>query len=479
MSLDIPTRFPLVTMPTNRGQNPEFDGKIINGYSELNPQTNEYDVIRRPAFRPDSTLNQTDGGRGIYSWVISPSSSTRIQVRFTSPTTTVYADNTAIGVVAAGFYDGFQPIQSATPYLFFKHSGDGYFTDGVSVTSIIDTTWVSFGANVLPGSASLNGRLYVLVAPDYVYGAANLNDAAVWSALNVIRANDNPDFGVAITRHLQYILVLKTLSAQVFYDAGNPTGSPLSPVEGVRIPYGCSNAASVVRIGDNTIWVGKSYDTNPGQLLHVVMLQGLQCEIISTVYISRLLNSYASITAAYSLSVDGHKFYCLQCYRSVDDTTHTLVFDLISGLWSEWELPAIIYMGAGNGGTYDLQPFIGATLTTTAGNNTDALVTAGASISIQLELITPNMDFGIDRWKTLSALYINGDQASGGTLQIRRSDNDYQKWSNFRTIDMSKEKPRVIDEGGFYKRAYNIRYTNDFGPIRLRSMGMQMDLGVS
>jgi hypothetical protein len=70
----------------------------------------------------------------------------------------------------------------------------------------------------------------------------------------------------------------------------------------------------------------------------------------------------------------------------------------------------------------------------------------------------------------------NADQTDGSVLYVRASEDDYQTWSNFRKVDLSKKRPILTGLGTFYRRAYHFRhYCNT--KFRIRSVDLQMDIG--
>lgn len=478
MSEEPPKRWPLVTNPGNRFFDPTKDGRLVNAFAEKDPQFNEYDVIRRPGVQPNSSLTtMADSGRGIFNWRPDAATSYLMQVRQAAGVATLYKDTAAIDTVEVSDipYD-WEPVASATPSLFFKTGGKAFIYDDSAVTPVNDANWLSFADYVLPGLASLNGRLYALAAPNRVYGATNLNDGSAWSTTNLILANDNPDWGTYICRYLQYILVMKTSTTEVFQDVGNPTGSPLGKVEGVSIPYGCVHTECVVRINDDLFWPAKSRNTaQDTEMTQVVRMSGLTPQVISTPEIDRILSS-TTPSSAYCLLLTGHKFYCLECLQA-DGNRITLVFDLTEGLWYEWYMPTRILAASGGPYNFVLQPYEGQPLQIGSLITHDQTVNTDPVLPISMDIFTPNMDFGLDYIKTCNMLYFTGDQTNGTILQIRRSDDDYKSWSNWRRVDLSKKKPRIADEGAFYRRAYHLRF-NQVGPIRLRSMGLSLDLGL-
>lgn len=476
MADEPPKRWPLVTNPGNRFAAPTQDGRLVNCFAELDPQYNEWDIIRRFGVRPHPAFDSSfdNLGKGIFSW--SPSFGTNyiMQVRSDGATAGIYRNTTFLDNVQDLVYDAFEPVQSSTPTLFFKAGGFGYTTDGTTVTAISDANWLTFDQDLLPGAASLNGRLYVLAAPNRVYGATNLNDGTAWSLLNLILANSDPDNGTYIVRYLEYILVMKELSTEVFRDEGNSTGSPLGKVPGVNIPYGCLFYRTVVRINDDLMWVATSRNSSNLQTIRqLVQMQGLSTQVVSTPQVDRLLTIYTPI-AAYPMFRSAHKLYCVELFTGFDYIT--LVYDLTSQLWYEWYMPTRISFSSGGPFGEILQATDGQPLQPVTNASFDQTEIAGALIPIPMDIYTPNMDFGVDWQKTLWSLSFTGDQTAGTILKIRRSDDDYQTWSNFRQVDLSKKKPRISDEGAFYRRAYHLRF-DQAGPIRLRSMGMLLELG--
>jgi hypothetical protein len=51
--------------------------------------------------------------------------------------------------------------------------------------------------------------------------------------------------------------------------------------------------------------------------------------------------------------------------------------------------------------------------------------------------VTDNIDSGTTKRKFFQRIEIIGDKVSA-TLKIRHSDDDYQTWSNYRSVDLSK-----------------------------------------
>ena len=91
---------------------------------------------------------------------------------------------------------------------------------------------------------------------------------------------------------------------------------------------------------------------------------------------------------------------------------------------------------------------------------------------------TPNFDANIDRRKIVKLVRVLADKTPGSVIQIRHNDNDYEpsKWTNFRRLDLNQERPFLVDDGTFNRRAYHIRHQCNT-TLRLNAIDLQMDLG--
>jgi hypothetical protein len=475
---DQPARWPLVTNPLNRAGSVTQDGRLVNCFAELNPQTKQYDVIKRPGWHNDAAFTNTvgDNALGFFVWFPLPATgpSYTLSIVETAGTAKFYEDNVFIANVTFGAavddcrFDFIPLNTSPASLLFLKQTNNGYTWDGTTLTAIADAAYVSFRANLAPGAVYLNSRVYVATTENQIYGTSNNDDVSVWSLLNVILANNTPGYTVGLIRHLNYVLAMKGGSVEVFYDAGNSTGSPLARVDGVRIPYGITTFNSVVSYNDTLYWVSQGQGgALDGADFRVVMMKGLEPQIISTPYIERLLTNETYGTV---VLFPGHRFYVIWSKT----TNFSLWYDIDQGIWSEETGIVRIRQASGDQPYY--QSYDGHVQISDVTDYMDYEV-AGVGTPIQVDIYTPNMDFDIDREKTLSILYFNGDQVPGSSLQVRHTDDDYQSWSNFRPADLSLKKPMITDEGSFYHRAYNLRHTANTS-MRLKTCGLQMDIGV-
>lgn len=477
-AMDAPQRWPLVTDPLNRAASTLQDGRLINCYAELNKQTKEFDVIKRAGWEQNGSYTNTVGfvAEGFFAWYPLPAASApdvlSIVAQSGAGPTRLFNYNTYVQDVSGLISPtpqrwDFVPLNDNPSTLFMKQVNNGYVWDGAVATAIADAAYVSFQSILVPGAAYLNSRIYVATYENDVYNSSNNDDATVWNTLDVIKANNTVGYALGIVRHLQYILVFKGSSTEPFYDAGNPSpGSPLSRVDGVRIPFGLTSFNTVKSYNDVLHWVGQAEGSIPsGVDYRVIQMRGLDPSVISTPYIERLLidGLYGNI-----VTFAGHRFYTLWGFSN----ELSLWYDIDQGVWSEMYGVLAIFNSVEVSGFMFYQYYNGAVYQLTTTKYYDFTDQA-----IETQIYTPNIDFGLDREKFLSGLYFAGDQVTGSLIQVRYSDDDYQTWSQFRQVDLSQKRPALWDEGSFYRRAYHLYHVANT-PMRLRALGLQLDVGV-
>lgn len=460
-TVDMPKRFPLVWGPENRDHTSIKDAKLVNCYPEKTAE-GEYWIYKRAGYLLDSRPpNGNAAGRGAYNWLGDV---------YTIFGDTLYKNGTAVpGTVDTtnGVYR-FSSCLGATPKLQLGNGVKAYNYDaGGGLVEIIDA---DFPASFVKGWTFLDGTTYVM-RPDAGIQGSDINDPVNWDPLNLIIAQIEPDRGVALGKQLVYSIAFKQWTTEVFYDAGNATGSPLGPVQGAKISYGCASADSVQSIDDMLFWLS----TNRSVGIQVVKLEGLKVEVISTDPVERLLEQL-DLTTIYSfvLKSAGHRMYVV---TSVVNNI-TLAYDIDQKMWQQWTDV--------NGNYF---PMVAVTYNSSLqtvfqhATNGKLYITDDAHFTddgdtITVDIVTPNFDGGTDKRKHLNLLKFIGDQTVGSVLQVRKNDNDYREgsWSNFRMVDLSKMMPMLENNGTFVKRAYNLRHQKQTA-FRIKAMEMQLDLG--
>lgn len=460
-----PIRIPLATLPEQRSANLNLDAKVVNAFIEKQPGNDGVLVGKRPGLETLPADNVGDGvGRGIYYWSRGGNA-----YHVTGDLLRDEAFVTVGTVNTSGPY-WFNETLGTPYYMYLSNGAAGYTLSSAGVfAQIVDP---DYPAATVPGSAYLDGTLYVMDEEARIWGTTGLNNPTSWSATNMIRAQIEPDRGVAIAKQLIYVIALKEWTTEVFYDAGNPTGSPLLPVQNAKIGYGCANGYSVQSLDDKLYWVATARQRAP----FVVMLDKLRAEIISTPQIERLLQSYgaAAITGSWIVRVAGHTYYGIQ-YASI-----SIVYDADEKAWYYWTYEEVegVPQGLPVAGAYQYQQNYPQFQGLVAGRFFQLTPEAyrDASLKLPVEVVTPNFDGGVRVRKVMSILRVIADQNSGGQLAISWSDDDYKTWSPWAYVNLQDALPYLSNLGTFYKRAFKIRHSAN-APLRLQALEPELMLG--
>lgn len=456
-----PLRQPLLVNLENRSENPNIDARIVNGYIERDGQ-NEAWVYKRPTF---TSFQISPGGpaqgRGIYNW---------LGEIYTIWGGFIYKNNALLGAVAnAGWYS-FSATLGATPSLFFQN-GTSFYSYNTS-TGVIVVTPGSFTA-VQEGNVYLDGTTYLMDSLGNIWGS-NINDPTLWPATNVIKAQIEPDLGVKLAKQLVYVVAFKNYSTEMFYDAGNATGSPLGAVPGQKLNYGCRHFQTVAELAGMLLWVDQIAEGG----MSVRVMDQLTAQPCSTPQVERLLqyadaNSYFSgFVYSWTAKIDGHMFYVL----TIEDFGFSLVYDLTQKFWYQWTSPSggyipIVASTFLNGQTLCQGESSGIVykLTTQTGTDDGAIITT--------DIYTPEFDGGTRKRKTINRMKFIADNQPGNVLQVRVSDDDYHSFSNFRTVDCGLNDPYLDNCGTFRRRVWHIRQAMPYGGRIIKAIELEAEVG--
>jgi hypothetical protein len=221
-----------------------------------------------------------------------------------------------------------QDSASGATGFMFKSTHDAFIFDGVAST-VTKITDVDYPTVTVPGVAFLDGYFFVMDAAGVIYNS-DLEAPLSWNSLDFIRCEAEPDGGVAIAKYENYIVGFGRWTTQFFYDAANPLGSPLSPIESSTIQIGCANGYSVVQFDGKLVWMGNSREKGRG----VYACMGSMTPVeVSDPNISRILNA-DNLAEVYSWGAgfSGHSLYVLSLVAS----GITLVYDFSTKAWSHF-----------------------------------------------------------------------------------------------------------------------------------------------
>jgi len=322
---------------------------------------------------------------------------------------------------------------------------------------------------IVPGAAYFDTYTFIMTEDGKIWNSEP-NNPNNWDALNFITAEAEPDKGVALAKHFNYLVAFGQWSTEFFYDAGTSIGSPLLPNQTFRMEFGCANGDSVVDMQQTVVWVGVGKNT--GRV--VLMLDGVKPVQMSDASVERILNqSTLENVRAYSLKIAGHYFYILNL---LDDDL-TLVLDIKSKQWCIWTslvdnketILDGVFFASYNNEAYTLDNLDGKLYNISEHTYTDD------SGPIQYRIRTNLIDANSTKRKFIGRLEIVGDKI-GATLRIRHTDDDYNNWSQYRNVDLNATRSVTYQNGSFRRRAYEF-FCTDNQPLRLQACEVDVDPG--
>lgn len=321
------------------------------------------------------------------------------------------------------------------------------------------------------GLPYLNSRVFIMTVTGTIY-QSGIDNPTSWNPAEYSSANSDPDNGVALIRHLNYLVAFGQWSTDFFYDAGNPIASVLAQYQAAKLEIGCAAGPTVAAAEQTVFWVGQGLTEGRG----VYMLEGTSPIKLSTRYIDRLLNQDTLVgTHSYCLKVAGHTLYILTLLAS----NLTLVYDVEEKEWYRWTsqtggvesyfkptyycgnveyTPNLYLQNETNGQVYTVSP---------------DYYSDGAD-TIYFRIRTPQMDGGSTKRKFYRRVELVGDK-SNGVATISHSDDDYQTWSTPRSVSLLDTRPILYQNGSARRRAWEI-FSSALIPIRLNSMEIDVDV---
>lgn len=369
-------------------------------------------------------------------------------------------------------------------YLFWYDTGTLTYKLDVIATYANPTkpTEIAAGVVMLDTYCTLlntDGKLYT----------SKVNNPNVFTALSVLQANTAADVSIGIAKHLNYVVAFGLRSTNFFFDASNPSpGSPLSLYQGASLDVGCRDGQSIADLDGNLFWVATSAEART--FVALLPAGSLQVVPISTPPIDRILdqdNFQEETVFAYTVKFSGHLFYVLTLSLS----NVTMVYDLTEKLWYYWTTETsgvegyFLMARAASSNSYNgatgsapktfmltEQTEVVATLDETV--YSDSVATGGA---INAHWRTRNLDYETSQRKFVSRLEVIGDKVPS-SLYVRKSDDDYQTWSDWRTIDLAANRSNIRQCGTTRRRAWDFwHYANT--AMRVKAFESEIDLGSS
>lgn len=492
----------------------EFSGGVVTGYES--GMTNAVAVkkngrlvaTQRPGidvFEDASFYSAPARGRAIFYW---DKNSALYFVNDNKIYKNSYSNS--IATIGGGFAKAtFTPIGNTLVLVDHKNNQAWTITLGDLVTEITDVDFPSRQTPVVPlafGVAVLDRTLYVLGTNGVIYGS-DLNNPTAWAALNYIEAERDPDGGTFIGKHHDHIIAYGPRSIEFFYNAANPTGSPLNRRSDVAYGIGCHSGESVWHEGDRSFFIG----VNNSGALGIYSIEQFSVRKISQdemdAFITQALSRDGYSAVASGFTARGHTFYLLTFYTAPNGNIipeGTLVYDDTAGIWGFWEtsISGITHFPVTNWSVRNsVQPRFGEGIMangdlvsvvesaypvdTVAGASfvADGFVDAGfvvgssdvgSSISVVLRL--GQFDGGTNDVKFCGAIqYVGNAPSNSQTMTVKHSNENNQSWTAGNSVDISRHR-RIARLGRFRRRNHQIEFAST-GIIEVEGLEIELDKG--
>ncbi len=459
-------------------QSTDKDQRFINCFTEtvVNPYTGKRTLYctKRPGWAALNTPASGNIGTAILVWT-GQGAGTSVISAFGGTNSTLYSGTSSLGAITGKATHITETFVGTVATLVVSSTDNTgwYYDTGVAImTQITDGQFPGNAGLTLAGTfAHMDGYAFIL-ATDGTLWNSDLNSVTAWTATSFVTANSYPDRGVAAIRLRDKIMVLGTESTQFYYNAGNPSGSPLARIESMTLRVGCVSSDAVTSDGDAVYWCGSSPE---GGLS--VWQYGAGLKPVSTPEIDAIL----VLAGAANISMTAVKFYGRN-FVIVNASSVTFVYCVEENAWHEWNTASGVRLwykcaGVSSGST---QPVYALTNTTTGGKvftiNPSSMVFQDNGNAFTMRIQTSKVG-GIKRTFWEEAALIGDQQTAASSTVISASDDDYQTYTQLGTVDLMDSRPRINRCGSAYRRAWVI--TNSANtPVRLEALAGRNSVGL-
>lgn len=420
---------------------------------------------------------------GIEGWYLPHDAAT--QTAYTGDTHT----NTTVDNIAstAGMYvgqaitgSGFQAgtriativgANSITITLATSSSLSGTALTKTPIAKIIDADFPTSG---LTGEfIELSGTIYIQTTDGKIYGS-DLNSVSSWTATNFISANLYTDGGIGLAKDGDKIISFGQKSAEWFYNAGNPTGSLLSktgrsmqtgataPSMSVGVIY-----AAISSAGPVICW---GYAAQ-GSAWQIWMMDGGSPRKISNSFVEKIIYANAP-NCINSFAYQGDMYIFVAVLSG--GVNYNLCYSIGTGLWTDAAFHDNMLI-SGISTALNLVEYTGTT-----GNYYRLGVDGSTADSVgtkTLTVQTAGLDFGTDKRKLVSAIWLDADTQASGTATLEASDDDFATFVTLGTFDMTKHEKKITRCGSHKgERSYRLTHSANTA-FRAKSLRVEYTVG--
>jgi hypothetical protein len=353
--------------------------------------------------------------------------------------------------------------------LVIKNQSNLWVLESGTLTKVVDA---NYPPTTVPGLVVLNSFVYVMTPEGEIRSCA-LEDPLHWPSLQFIDADYEDDTGIAIAKYYNYLIAFSKYTTQFFYDAGNPApGIALSPYQSATIKVGCANAGTVQSTNNTILWLGQTTQRNWG----VYLFDGLNPKRVSTPWVDKVLNTEPGNLRSFATGMEGHNWYLIG-----QSTMAQMAYDLSTGHWAIWvnaSLQRFPYAYAVTNFSFEGDFWYGT------GNILGGKIYAATTADFDddgntFDMISQTDKIGEDTLerKFCGRIDFVAD-ITPATVTVEVTDDDYNTYQTWGTLDLSKIRPYVNRGGSFRSRAFRFTQT-DSNSARWEAAILTMSMGES
>lgn len=449
------------------------DAKLINCYSQRVGSRKV--VIKRPGFETLNTPAINNIGTAIMVWT-GQGTGQKVITAFGATTSTIYDGATSLGAITGRATTITETVVGANVPTIAVSSDNNtawYYDTTVGVmTRIVDVDFPGNATKVLAGGfAHLDGFAFIMDTTGVLW-ASDLNSLTSWTATSFDSANAFPDKGVGCYRYKNYILAFGTESLQVFHNAGL-TPFPLAKIPSMTVRIGAISADAITQFTDTVFWCGST----PQGGISIFKYDGGVAQI-STPDIDALLILVG--TANISLTTIrfyGRTFVLVRCGPS------TLAYCIEENGWFEWRGNSTLWYKCAAITTGGNMVNYAISNSNTSGKvylmNHASLKFTDDGMGYSAIIQQPLMDMGTSARKFFTdAELICDREIVSSPISLSYSDDDYNTFTTWGTLDLADERPRATRLGSARRRAWVLVHDAPT-PMRIEALEGRYNMGIS
>lgn len=335
----------------------------------------------------------------------------------------------------------------------------------------------------------MNGYLFGLTASGYIYNS-NINSNTSWSSLNYITTSAYFGKAMRLIKNGQFLLCFGTKHIEVFYDAGNPTNSPLNRYDDVTIPLNIYFPNAVLQTAGGIYVVGRMDGIRDG--VFFIPHGSLEVTKVSTPAVDKYLFDRGTLVCVLQLFYSDNAVVIAigdnPGNPSLNPVEGSLVYDPANEAWYLWDVTSYGNSGMIQHTAHNIAyPVRGTVLFPQTSNNpsnvrriqppsggTEAVEIDGTPVVF--EVATHNHDFDMRFVKSNPRVELIADQHASVTFNVFTSDDDYQTWDDCGEVSLADPRPEVHRLGMTRRRAYKI-VRNEAFDVRVEALELTIEAG--